>query len=44
MYPQKGHTCVVGMQIAYSLKGFDGTTTEVAWEPEQIKFLCLYRL
>ena len=30
MSPQKGHTCMVGMQIAHGLKGFDGTTPKVA--------------
>ena len=32
---------MVGMQIAYGLKGFDGTTTKEAWESEQIKCPCL---
>ena len=33
---------MVGMQMAYHLKGFDGTTPKVSME--QIKFLCLASL
>ena len=33
---------MVGMQIAYGLKGFDSTTPKVSIE--QIKFLCLASL